>query len=64
VPKCQRNNIKMHKAAGVLHPIPVKPEILIWHQAGMASLAIDRNTKNNKSTKTYLIYVCSGGIFL
>jgi len=54
----------MHKAAGVLHPIPVKPEILIWHQAGMASLAIDRNTKNNKSPKTYLIYVCSGGIFL
>ena len=31
--KCQRNNKKLHKAAGGLHPIPVKPQI--WHQVGM-----------------------------
>ena len=31
--KCQRNNKKLQKAAGGLHPIPVKPQI--WHQVGM-----------------------------
>ena len=31
--KCQRNNYKLNKSCGELHPIPVKPKL--WHQAGM-----------------------------
>ena len=31
--KCQRNNKKLQKAAGGLHPIPVEPKL--WHQVGM-----------------------------
>ena len=31
--KCQRNNFKLQKASGVLHPIPVKPKV--WYQVGM-----------------------------
>ena len=31
--KCQRNNKKLKKAAGGLHPIPVEPKL--WHQVGM-----------------------------
>ncbi len=30
---CQRNNRKLQKASGVLHPIPVKTKI--WSQVGM-----------------------------
>lgn len=31
--KCQRNNHKLKKSAGALHPIPVQPKF--WHQVGM-----------------------------
>lgn len=31
--RCQRNNHKLQKASGVLHPIPVAPKI--WNQVGM-----------------------------
>ena len=31
--KCQRNNHKLQKASGSLHPIPVPPKI--WSQVGM-----------------------------
>lgn len=31
--KCQRNNNKLKKSAGSLHPIPVQPKF--WHQVGM-----------------------------
>ena len=31
--KCQRNNHKLQKASGSLHPIPVTPHI--WWQVGM-----------------------------
>lgn len=31
--KCQRNNHKLKKSAGTLHPIPVQPKF--WQQVGM-----------------------------
>ena len=31
--KCQRNNFKLTKASGEIHPIPVKAEL--WNQVGM-----------------------------
>ena len=31
--KCQKNNKKMKKPSGPLHPIPVQPQL--WHQIGM-----------------------------
>ena len=31
--QCQRNNKKLQKASGVLHPVPVTSKI--WHQVGM-----------------------------
>ena len=31
--RCQKNNHKLQKASGVLHPIPVTPKI--WSQIGM-----------------------------
>jgi len=31
--KCQKNNYKLKKASGELHPIPIKTTL--WHQVGM-----------------------------
>ena len=48
--QCQRNNKKLQKASGVLHPVPVTSKI--WHQVGMD--LIDPLTETPRGNK-YII---------
>ena len=53
--KCQRNNKKLHKQAGALHPIVVEPKI--WHQVGMDLIGPLKETpRGNKYIVTLTDY--------
>ncbi len=53
--KCQRNNHKLQKASGALHPIPVKPKI--WCQVGMDLIGpMPETPRGNKYVVTLTDY--------
>ena len=53
--RCQRNNKKLQKQAGILHPIVVEPKL--WHQVGMDLIGPLRETaRGNKYIVTLTDY--------